>query len=311
MTKRVADRILMRCASLAAALLVAGCAGLGGTNPRDPLEGYNRAIFTFNDQLDTYVVKPIAEAYRFVLPGMLRTGVRNFFGNLEDVWIGANNLFQGKIEEGLSDFMRVGINSIVGLGGLLDVASEAGLEKNDEDFGQTLGRWGVRSGPYFVLPFLGPSTVRDSLAKPVDFSASLIGPVSNAATATESAATALSYSLWGVNFAGRRADLLDASKLLDQAALDRYAFVRDAFLQRRRSLVYDGKPPPEKDYEDDEPVKPVAKPPSAPPGTYGQACCLVAIESPEVVSGALTLIEPIESDPAPIEDRIQAEAVDR
>ena len=225
--------------------LLAGCATTGGNNPRDPLERYNRAIFSFNDSLDTYVTKPIAEAYRFVLPSMVRSGVRNFFSNIEDVWIGVNNLLQGKVEDGLSDFMRVGINSTIGLAGLLDVASETRLEKHNEDFGQTLGKWGVGSGPYFVLPFLGPSTIRDSAAYPVDFQANLIGSVANAVTTTKE--VALRTGMWGANFTGRRADLLDASSLVDQAALDRYSFIRDAFLQRRRSLVYDGNPPREKE----------------------------------------------------------------
>ena len=228
-----------------------GCASTHPYNPRDPLQTYNRAMFDFNDRLDTYVVKPIAEGYRFVLPGIVRTGVGNFFGNLEDVWIGANNLMQGKIGEGLGDWMRFAINSTFGLAGILDVASEAQLQKNNEDFGQTLGRWGVGSGPYFVLPFLGPSTIRDTAALPMDYVASnfMRGRLANAIN--KSSSTGILTTAWALNLVNTRANLLDASNLLSQAALDRYSFTRDAFLQRRRNLVYDGNPPKVKD-EDDE-----------------------------------------------------------
>lgn len=297
------DLTAKRCVALACAWILVGCASVG-SNPRDPLERYNRAMFSFNDTVDRYFTKPVAEAYRAVLPGFVRTGVRNFLGNLEDVWIGANNFFQGKFEAGFSDLMRVSINSVIGLGGLFDVASEAGLEKNNEDFGQTLGRWGVGSGPYVVLPLLGPSTLRDSAALPVDFSANLLGPFAEAATTAHE--VAVRNSLWGTNFVGRRADLLDASALVDQAALDRYAFIRDAYLQRRLSLVHDGKPPPPKDEDEDDP--PAAKPPGRGAGTSPARCCLPLAASPGGAGPALTGAEGRAGlDPAGLQRRIEEE----
>ena len=267
-----------------------GCASSGGasvgTNPRDPLERYNRTIFEFNDRLDTYIMKPLAEGYRAVLPSMVRSGVRNFFGNLEDLWIGFNNLLQGKIDDGLSDWMRVGINSTIGLAGLLDVASETRLQKHNEDFGQTLGKWGVSSGPYFVVPFFGPSTVRDASALPVDIYANPIGLTASALSTTKE--ISIGHSMWGTNLVGKRADLLDAGNLVNEAALDRYAFIREAYLQRRRNLVYDGSPPPEK-FEDEDP-EPPAKPQAS--GTSGSAACLLET-AVSVEAAALTVGEDV------------------
>ena len=140
-----------------------GCATTGG-NPDDPLEGYNRAMFSFNDSVDKAVIKPVATGYKKVMPEVARTGVTNFFSNLGDVWIGVNNVLQGKVGPGVSDFGRFAINTTVGIFGLFDVASDAGLEKHNEDFGQTLGRWGVGTGAYVVLPILGPSDVRDGFS---------------------------------------------------------------------------------------------------------------------------------------------------
>lgn len=228
--------------------LVAGCAS---TNPRDPLESYNRVVFAFNDKVDEYAAKPVAEGYRKVVPQLVRTGVRNFFSNLEDVWTGANNLLQGKVGDALSDVMRVAINTVFGLGGVLDVASEARLEKHYEDFGQTLGWWGVPSGPYFVVPFLGPRTIRDTAALPVDYYVGAMVPrVADWATTTGE--VALRNSLYGVDYVRLRADALDATNLLEQAAIDRYRFVRDAYLQRRLNQIYDGNPPRRKLDDDDD-----------------------------------------------------------
>lgn len=229
--------------STAAVLLLAvaatGCAGT--QNPRDPFESYNRAVFTFNDKLDEVAVKPAAEAYRATLPQFMQTGVSNFFGNLGDVWTAANNFMQGKVEHGVNDVMRVAVNSTMGIFGVLDIATEAGLPKHSEDFGQTLGKWGVGAGPYFVLPVFGPSTVRDSLAMPLDLSADPWAYVSTSPwTITGSV----------VRVVDLRARVLDASNLLEEAALDRYVFVRDAYLQRRQSKVYDGEVPTSK-YEYD------------------------------------------------------------
>jgi len=225
--------------SLLAALVgLGGCATTGGS-PGDPLEGYNRAMFGFNEGVDKAIIKPLASGYKTVMPEFARTGVANFFANLGDLWIGINNILQGKIGAGASDFGRFAVNTTAGILGLFDVASSAGLEKHNEDFGQTLGRWGVGSGAYFVLPILGPSSVRDGLSSlAVDWHGDPLWYVGNVPTRNE---------LMGVRLLDTRANLLDVSRLAEEAALDHYAYIRDAFLQRRRSLIYDGDAPPERD----------------------------------------------------------------
>jgi phospholipid-binding lipoprotein MlaA len=222
---------------LIALIGLAGCATTGGS-PGDPLEGYNRAMFGFNEGVDKAVVKPVASAYKTVMPEVARTGVINFFSNTGDVWIGVNNILQGKVGAGASDFGRFGMNSTVGILGLIDVASNAGMDKHNEDFGQTLGRWGVGSGAYVVLPILGPSTVRDGLSLLVDWYGNPLRYVGNVPTRNE---------LTGLRLVDTRANLLDVSRMAEEAALDHYAYVRDAYLQRRRSLIYDGDPPRERD----------------------------------------------------------------
>jgi phospholipid-binding lipoprotein MlaA len=213
-----------------------GCATSGG-NPRDPLEGYNRAMFSFNDGVDKAIIKPVASGYKTVMPEVARTGVSNFFSNLRDIWIGVNNILQGKVGDGASDFGRFVINSTVGIFGLFDIASTANLEKHNEDFGQTLGRWGVGSGAYVVLPVFGPSTVRDGVSLfAVDWHGDPLWYVGD---------IPVRYELMGVRLIDTRANLLDVSRLAEEASLDNYAYIRDAYLQRRRSLVYDGNPPPE------------------------------------------------------------------
>lgn len=215
---------------LGVVLALSGCAT--SSNPNDPLENYNRAMFSFNDTLDQVALKPAATVYQDVLPSFVQTGIGNFFGNIGDVWTAVNNLLQGKLENGMTDIMRVALNTTIGLLGLLDVGSELGLPKHQEDFGQTLGVWGVESGPYVVLPVFGASTVRDTAAFPVDFSADLWShkdPVDVRNIGT------------GVRLVDQRAALLGASSLLEDAALDKYAFVRDAYLQRRENLVRDGR----------------------------------------------------------------------
>jgi phospholipid-binding lipoprotein MlaA len=217
--------------TLAVGATLGGCASTGGGNPRDPFEKFNRAMFSFNDTVDQVALKPAATAYKKVLPGFVQTGVSNFFGNLSDLWTGANNLMQGKGADGMSDLTRVALNSTFGILGLLDIASEAGLPKHNEDFGQTLGAWGVASGPYLMLPLLGPSTVRDTLALPLDIKAdpwAYKEPVNwrNVGIA--------------VRAVDQRAAVLDASNLMEEAALDRYEFIRDGFLQRRESRIQDG-----------------------------------------------------------------------
>ncbi len=207
---------------------LAGCATVSATaaDPRDPWEGYNRQVWRFNEAVDEAVLQPVARGYKAVVPEVVRTGVSNFFGNLSDVWSLVNNVLQLKPAESVEMTARVGLNSTVGLFGLFDVASGLGLQRRREDFGHTLGRWGIPTGPYLVLPLLGPSTLRDTVALPVDMKGDLLGQVQD-----NSARVGLTVT----RVVDQRANLLEAGRLLDQAALDRYTFVRDAHLQRRRT----------------------------------------------------------------------------
>ncbi len=225
---------------LLALALLGGCASTN--NPRDPLEPVNRAMYKINDGLDKVVLKPVATVYKTVLPQFVRTGVTNFFNNLYDVLTALNNLLQGKVGDAVSDVGRIAVNTTVGLAGFIDVATEVGLEKHKEDFGQTLGRWGLTSGPYLQLPFFGPSSFRDGVGSVVDFKLDPIQLIWRNHIRTRN-------SVWGLYVINLRANLLDSTKILDEAALDPYEFQRDAYLQRRRNLVYDGNPPPEKDEE--------------------------------------------------------------
>jgi phospholipid-binding lipoprotein MlaA len=256
-------------AAVAAVMLLTGCATT--QNPQDPFEGYNRAVFSFNDAVDRTVLKPTATAYKKTVPSFARTGVNNFFGNLSDAWSAVNNLLQGKGQAGMGDVTRFALNSTFGILGVLDIASEAGIQKHNEDFGQTLGKWGVPSGPYLMLPLLGPSTVRDTAALPVDTAGDIWGykdPVN-----------------WrnvgkGLSIVDTRATLLDASNLLEEAALDRYGFIREGFMQRRQSQVYDG----------NVPYEPAAATSNAEPGAdpAGKASALPA--------NSQTVTQPVSSD---------------
>lgn len=230
-------RRLLPAVCLAAGLL-GGCATTA-SNPDDPLEGYNRAMFRFNEELDRYVAKPAAEAYKAVLPSFVRTGVGNFTSNLEDPWIGVNNLLQGKVAEAIGDLMRFAFNSTLGLLGLIDIATPMGLEKHDEDLGQTLGRWGVGEGAYIVLPFFGSRTVRDAAALPVDY-------LAEKPLQTDHVPTRNAYSV--VYYLHARSTLLGAEKTVEEGTIDKYAFVRDFYLQQRRYKVADGNV--EREYED-------------------------------------------------------------
>lgn len=216
--------------------------------PGDPWESWNRKVYAFNDAVDNAVIKPVAQAYEAVVPSLVRTGVRNVLGNIRDVWSAANQFLQGKGQYGFEMGMRVVANTFFGLGGLLDPATEMGLEKRPEDFGQTLGRWGVGSGPYLVLPVIGPSTVRDAAGFLLDRRTS---PAALPPTAGGQ------YSVLAVEVVDTRSRLLSAGKLLDQVALDRYSFLRDAYLAQRRDALYDGAPPMETFDEDpgDGPAK--------------------------------------------------------
>jgi len=207
----------------------------------DPLESFNRGVFTFNDALDRNVLRPVAGAYEQVTPSFFRKGVSNFFGNLGDAWSTVNTALQLKPKHTVENLMRVWVNSTCGILGVLDVATEVGIERHTEDFGQTLGYWGVGAGPYVVLPVLGPSTLRDTAALAVDFKGDWVILQDDVAFRNSA------YVLRGVN---QRAKLLRAGNMLEEAALDKYTFVRDAYLQRRQSQVLDGNLP---DTPDDDP----------------------------------------------------------
>ena len=239
---------------LLAAVLASGCSTLARTpgDRLDPWENWNRKVFAFNEGLDEKVLKPVATAYSNVVPQPIRRGVANFFNNAADAWSAVNNFLQGKAAAGAHDIMRVGTNTLFGLGGFLDVASEIGFEHHYEDFGQTLGYWGIGAGAYIVWPVFGPSTVRESFALPFDRA------VSPAVVIHDGGAVSGLTLLQIVN---TRANLLGASRVLDDIALDKYTFVRDAYLQRRRSLVYDGDAPDTDDAAGAAP--PVAVPPPA------------------------------------------------
>lgn len=233
-------------ALLSLAFLLSGCATNG--DPRDPLEPLNRGIYHFNDTVDKAVMKPVAQGYRAVLPSPVRTGVSNFFSNIDDLFVTANNLLQFKLHTAASDFARLLANTTLGIGGIFDVATSFGLEKHNEDLGQTLGYWGIGNGPFLMVPLAGPSTVRDAIGSAAQFYFDPVWNLDNVATRN---------SLAGLRVVSNRSNLLDAEKVLDEAALDPYTFLRDAYLQQRLSLVYDGNPPRENlgEFEDDAAVK--------------------------------------------------------
>jgi phospholipid-binding lipoprotein MlaA len=215
-----------------AAALLAGCTTVQTPTPGDPLEGLNRTIFTVNDKLDQYALKPVAKGYVFITPQPVRDSVTNFFSNIGDVYIAANNLLQLKITDGVEDIMRIVINTVFGVGGLFDVATLAKLPKHDNDLGLTLGHYGVPAGPYLVLPLFGPSTVRDAVGSIGNY---YVNPLSYIHP------DGLSWALYGLNIVNTRANLLNAGDVLEGAALDKYSFVRSAYLQRRQYLLSDGK----------------------------------------------------------------------
>jgi phospholipid-binding lipoprotein MlaA len=202
---------------------------------KDPWEETNRTVLSFNDNLDDYIIRPVTKVYEYVLPSVVRTAIRNVFSNIGDVYNSVNNLLQGKPKAALDDLVRVVVNTTIGLGGIWDAASAAGVEKHSEDFGQTFGVWGIPDGPYMVLPLLGPSTVRDTVGWFFDIQTDiLIKQIDN---------IPLRNSTTGLRIIDQRAKYLGSSDLLESAALDKYSFIRDAYLQRRRSKLYDGNPP--------------------------------------------------------------------
>lgn len=243
-------RCLLRLAL--SALAVAWLAGCATAQKPDPLESYNRKMFAFNEGLDKYAIAPVATVYRDLTPQPVRLAVDNFFHNFQDAWSAANLLLQGRIADAGNDLMRFGLNSTLGFGGIVDWAGELGLERHDADFGITLGRWGVPAGAYLVWPLIGPSTVRDTVGLPADIQFSADQFVSS---------VAVRNSLTGLRIVNTRSQLLAATGILDDIALDKYTFVRDAYLQRRLSLIYDGEPPePELSPEGPPPGAPASAP---------------------------------------------------
>ena len=227
--------------ALVASLSLTGCATGPNANPKDPLEPMNRSISRFNDSLDENVLKPVATGYRDVTPELVQKGVRNVFNNLADIWSTVNSGLQLKGRDTAESFMRVVVNTVFGVYGIFDVATEIKLQRHTEDFGQTLGYWGVPSGPYLVLPVLGPSTLRDGVGTRMDISLDAVRNLDHIPTRN---------ATMGLRVVARRAEFLKASGMLEEAALDKYSFTRDSYLQYRRSQIYDGNPPEEEDLPD-------------------------------------------------------------
>jgi phospholipid-binding lipoprotein MlaA len=225
---------LARCLlALATAALLAGCAHVQHPSPNDPWESYNRGMYAFNDAVDRAFLKPVATGYEKITPQPVRTCIHNIFGNLGDVWSGVNSLLQGRGRDFVDTLGRVLLNTTAGVGGCIDIASARGARKIPNDFGMTLGVWGFGNGPYFVVPFLGPSTVRDAAGVAV----SLASPVSPTSAIFAIDDVPVRNSIVGLYIVDTRANLLQADRLVDQIALDKYSFIRDAYLQRRKSML--------------------------------------------------------------------------
>ena len=264
-------RLLVVLALAAAVLCGAGCAGPRGpvAGPgADPWEPFNRKVFAFNEALDDAVLQPAARGYEAAVPELLRSVVGNMFSNIGDLWVAANQLMQGKPKDALADLARFAINTVCSLGGMADVATSMGLEKHREDFGQTLGRWGVASGPYLVLPLFGPSSMRDAPGLAVDLISDPMHFVGSDGQRNNAHVLRL---------VDARAGLLRSGRVLEGAALDKYSFLRDSYLQRRRSQVFDGDPPP---VPDDDDVK------AAPRGRRGLAGA--PVDAPEAIAPQVT-----------------------
>jgi len=225
--------------------VMVGCASIPAGvahSPHDPWEPFNRSVFEFNEGLDTYLLKPVVAGYRFVLPEFVRDGIYNFFSNYSDIYTALQNLLQGKPDYAFSDLMRVVVNTTFGLGGLIDMATPGGLPKHKEDWGQTFGVWGIPSGPYVVLPFFGPSSVRDTFGTAADLESDYLFRLLPD--------VALRNSLTGLRVVNARNTYFEAGDLLDGAAIDKYSFVRDAYIQRRAYQINEGR-------DDEEPLMPV------------------------------------------------------
>lgn len=219
-----------------------GCASTAHHDPRDPWEGWNRGVQSFNDSLDDHVMKPVAQGYQYITPTVVDTGITNFFSNVDDIGVIANDLLQFKLLQTGQDLGRLLVNSTLGLAGFVDVASKLDLPKHNEDLDQTLGAWGVPSGPYLVLPLIGPSSPRGVIGVAGDTVANPINWITPAA---------IPWGAGAIKTIDTRADLLSSTKIVDQAAVDRYEFIRNAYFQQRNSLIYDGNPPLDEEMEKD------------------------------------------------------------
>lgn len=251
--KFIANKAIFMPAALCFSMIF-GCATNPNAHPHDPWEPFNRGVSAFNDELDTAIAKPIATAYKTVVPSILRTGVSNFFSNLTDPWTVVNSVLQLKPQAAVESFMRFNVNTFLGLGGLLDIASEMKIDKHVADFGQTLGHWGVPPGPYLVLPLLGPSTTRDTLASTLIARGDLVWQLDSVTQRNV---------LYALRLVDKRSNLLRTTAVLDAVALDKYSFTRDVFLQVRQNEVFDGNAPEEVMDETDKP-EPTTEPAPGP-----------------------------------------------
>lgn len=237
-------KFIARCAVFLPAIigfcLISGCASGPTANPTDPLEPFNRSIYSFNEGVDKAVLKPVAQGYRAVTPQPVRAGVHNFFSNLQDLWSSINGVLQLRPVVATDNFMRFGVNTLFGLGGVLNVADELGIERHQEDFGKTLGRWGVPSGAYLVFPLFGPTTLRDSATIVLENKYDVVSSIDS---------VRVRNSLTALRAVDTRTNLLRLGNLLDEAALDKYSFTRDAFLQKRRAEIYRSGADKEDDYK--------------------------------------------------------------
>lgn len=275
------SRSARRSAVLASLVSIAVLQGCATRQQPDPFENLNRQVFAFNESVDENVLQPVARGYVAITPEPVRSGVRNFFNNLRDVWSTVNLFLQGRFGEGATSIMRVSMNTTFGLAGLIDIATPMRLERPNEDLGQTLGVWGVGPGAYIVWPFLGPSTARDSLDIPptFEFGGSMLAE-----------GWAAEVTVTGLNVISLRADLLDAGKLVNDIALDKYAFVRDAYLQRRQNLIYNGEPPDSGDDEEEPFIDESKDPEPSAAGTPGAEP--MPVQSPQAVQAARAVVAP-------------------
>lgn len=251
--------------------VLGGCAS--AKNPKDPFESYNRTMYQFNEVVDKAVIKPAAQGYSTVIPPPVRMMVSNFFSNLNDVVVTVNDLLQFKLKQAVSDSGRIAVNSTFGLLGVADVATSLGMEKHHEDFGQTLGHWGFGSGPYVVLPVIGPSSVRDTFGEYGDIVASPLRKVNNVDSRNEA---------FVLNLVNKRSKILDKEELLDEAALDRYDFIRDAYLERRQNQINGDRPVRRKydDEDDDSSDKGAAPAPASAPVGTGKGASGAPVKEP-------------------------------